>query len=427
MINSLHKSVSFPDATVAPSLLLLFLLFGSYFLSAPIYTAVLGIFFLTYAANSPGHVTQLALRLTLPFLVLAVVGTAMAGGNTAYLALKDGWYLLKLCLCLSVGLMLGVRERRPENLFQVLVVFGVAASICVILIVPQIKEIELGSVEAEGSNLLPLTALAALPILLDRIRAKGTAFSWRDLASLLLVLFATIVSNSRITLIAGIIMIISWAGVFATPKRTFIGALLILLTGTLLWQFLPEYTGGELNALTKLRRSLDEMMPTTGYDDRTMLLNWRGFEAYNAQLMYDQGSTASKLFGFGLGSEINLGQLVHMSQDMAYQYLPTIHNGFYFVLIKFGIIGVAIYTLAILSWMRWGRGSYTYGWSLTDRILRGQIVIVFASTAVITGLFNKSELHGVTVLISFIIGMGCRALSQHQNDVSERQYPVVDG
>lgn len=420
-MNSVYKPINFPDASVAPSLLLLILLFGSYFLSAPLYTGVLGILFLGYTATSSGQVTQLALRLALPFFLLAVLGIAMAGGNDRYLALKDGWYIVKLCLCLIVGFMLGVRERRPENLFQVLVVFGLAASVCVILIVPQIKEIELGSVETEGSNLLPLAALAAIPILLDRIRAKGTAFLWRDLASLLLVLLAAIVSNSRVTLIACIIMLISWAGVFATPKRTLVGALLVVLAGALLWQFLPEYSGGDLNALTKLRRSLDEMMPTTGYDDRTMLLNWRGFEAYNAQLMFDQGSAASKLFGFGLGSEINLGQLIHMSQEMAYQYLPTIHNGFYFVLIKFGAIGTAVYTLAILSWLRWGRGRYTNGWSLTDRILRGQIVIVFASTAVITGLFNKSELHGVTVLISFIIGMGCRALSHHQNHVSDRR------
>jgi hypothetical protein len=282
---------------------------------------------------------------------------------------------------------------------------------------PIIHFITLRNTDAEGSNLLPLASLAALPILLDRLRTGGLALRWREAVILLIVLVAAVISNSRVTLVASILMLLAWGGVFATLKRAVIGGGAVLLVGALLWQFLPEYTGGDLNALTKLRRSLDEMLLTDAYDSRSMLLNWRGFEAYNAQIMYDQGSAAKKLLGFGLGAEVNLGQVVQMSQDMAYQYLPTIHNGFYFILIKFGITGIVIYGLALASWFRWGRGRYADGHSLIDRILRGQVAIVFASTAVITGLFNKSELHGVTVLIAFIIGMGCRILSDYWNSV----------
>lgn len=429
-MNAINRSIRFPDATVAPSAMLLLALFTSYLLPAELYTVVLLVLFFGYAVSSPGHITQLAFKLAFPFMLLGILGFAMAVDNDRYLALKDGWYILKLCLCLMVGLMLGVREHRPENLFRVLVIFGVATGVCVILVMPVIHAGGLGSAEAEGSNLLPLASLAALPILLDRVRAKGAAFLWRDLAALLLLLAAAAISNSRITLIASIIMLLSWAGLFANAKRTIIGGLAVAAVGALLWQFLPEYTGGELNALTKLRRSLDEMLPDNVYDSQTMLLNWRGFEAFNAQLMFDQGSTVRKLLGFGLGAEINLGQVVRMSQEMAYQYLPTIHNGFYFVLIKFGMVGIVIYGLAVASWLRWGRGRHTDGRSLTDRILRGQVVIVFASTAVITGLFNKSELHGVTVLVAFIIGMGCRMLSDHLKAAEEQQHlastPVLD-
>ena len=428
-MKAIDRSIRFPDAAVAPSAVLLLALFTSYLLPAEIYTAVLVFLFVGYAVSSPARITELAFKLAFPFMLLGILGVATAGDNDPYLALKDGWYIIKLSLCLMVGLMLGVREDRPENLFRVLIIFGVAAGVCVILVVPAIHARGLGSAEVEGANLLPLASLAALPILLDRVRANGAAFLWRDLAALLLLLAAAAISNSRITLIASIIMLLSWAGLFATAKRTVVGGLAVTAVGALLWQFLPEYTGGDLNALTKLRRSLDEMLPVDVYDSRTMLLNWRGFEAYNAQLMFDQGSLIKKFLGFGLGAEVNLGQVVQMSYEMAYQYLPTIHNGFYFVLIKFGVVGVVIYTLAVASWLRWGRGRHADGRSLTDRILRGQIVIVFASTAVITGLFNKSELHGVTVLVAFIIGMSCRTLSDYWK-VAEEQHlastPMLD-
>jgi hypothetical protein len=350
----------------------------------------------------------------------------MSGENTGYLVVKDGWYVLKVCLCLIVGFLLGVRERQPSNFLRALLIFAIVAAVGVIVVVPTIHSFGLGNAEAEGSNLLPLASLAALPILLDRLRANGLMHRWRESFLLMLIMVAAVVSNSRVTLAAVILMLLAWGGVFATLKRAIIGGGAVVLVGALLWQFLPEYNGGDLNALTKLRRSLDEMLLTDAYDSRSMLLNWRGFEAYNAQIMYDRGSAIKKILGFGLGAEVNLGQVVQMSQDMAYQYLPTIHNGFYFILIKFGVVGVAIYALAVVSWFRWGRGHYADGRSLVDRILRGQVAIVFASTAVITGLFNKSELHGVTLLISFIIGMGCRTLSDYWSDVEARQAKHTD-
>lgn len=414
------KSPAFGAKSVfSPSTILFVSLVASYVLTPEAYTVFLGVLFILYAASSPAHFNVAGMRLAAPFIAMGVIALLMSGSNYSYLILKDGWYILKLCLCLGVGFLLGTKEFNEERLYFSLIMFAMFGAIIVILVNPLLFGLQgAGSASGEVANLLPLASLAALPILLDRIRRAGTNFRWRDVLVLATLLVGAVLSNSRMTLVAAILMMLAWVGVFASIKRVVISGVLLTVAGFGLWQMLPEYTGGELNALTKFRRSFEEILLSDGYDSRTMLLNWRSFEAFNAQLMFDEGSIFRKILGFGLGAEVNLGQVIHLSQEMSYQYIPTIHNGFYFVLIKFGVVGIFLYFSSVLSWFKWGRGRYADGALLSDRILRGQIAIVLASTAVITGLFNKSELHGVTVLIAFILGAGYRSAMDYRKSES---------
>lgn len=399
-----YSSVSVNGATIICRLTLTLLLISSIVLPAPVFTALaVGIYiWVTLLTDGPGNYQ--ALSLATPFLALGAIGLLMSADNQQYEVLKDVWYVGKLSLCLAVGCLLGRREVDSSGIEPHIVFVGIFGSLLSLAIVPLLMLRGLIDEGNESAKILALVSLVAIPVLLERIRAAGAAFKFTDAAYLILILVAAIYSNSRITIVAAIILVIAWAGVLSSVRRTVIGGSVIALLGVLVWQLLPEYQGGEFNALTKMRRSFEEMALTDGYDSTAMIWNWRGFEAFNAQMMFDAGTLWQKLFGFGLGAEVNLGLVVQMSQDMALQYLPSLHNGFYYVLIKFGLFGLLVYAVTVFSWFRWKTLKGEAGFSLASRLLRGMVLVVLASTAVITGLFNKSELHGMTILIAYLLG-----------------------
>jgi hypothetical protein len=217
-----------------------------------------------------------------------------------------------------------------------------------------------------------------------------------------------LVSNSRITIIALGVMGLAWAGLFSRTRRAVIGGVIVLAVLALLWQFLPEYNGGELTVAIKLRRSLDEMLLTDNVNPTEMILNWRGFEAYNAQLMLDQASALRKILGYGLGATVDLGQEI-VFEDGPIRFLPILHNGFYYLMIKYGLIGALVYVVSIVRFGLLGKFSPD-NLAVGDRMLRGTIITILLATAVITGLYNKTELNGLAVMVAWLIGVAQRRL-----------------
>jgi hypothetical protein len=67
-------------------------------------------------------------------------------------------------------------------------------------------------------------------------------------------------------------------------------------------------------------------------------------------------------------------------------------------------VGLIVYAWAVHSWFKWRQMPDAASSSLAVRMLRGMVLIVIASTAVITGLFNRQELHGLTILIAYLLG-----------------------
>jgi len=395
------RSVTRAKALRARTLLVL-LLVSSVILPAPHFTGVIASLYVFYAFSTNAHDNGEALKLAMPFILLGLLGTLMSGDNDEYLIFKDAWYVAKIAICLSIGMLLGQREKDFSDVVRFATLIGITGAILMIaiivsqqfFIIPWLSE----------TPKLPLICLLAVPVVFDNIKFRNGIYKVIQIFFLIVILLSILFSDSRMTILATLILIGGWAGAFSSFRITLINLSVFALVASAVWGLLPEYQGGDLTAFSKMQRSIEEILPTDGFDEASRLLNWRGFEAFNAQLMFEQGSIWRKIFGFGLGAEVNLGISVEMSEEMVYQYLPTLHNGFYFVLIKFGIIGVVMYFSAIISWFRWSKIPRQLGSALSVRILRGLVIVVIASTLVITGLFNKNELHGVTIFIAYTIG-----------------------
>lgn len=393
---------------LAPGPMLALLLAATWLLPAALLTALLIAVLIPYLLLSPSRANGAALRLALPFLLMVLWATANGTGNDLYVVLKDVWYGLKLCFCLMIGFLVGIRPIESGSTFRLLVLLAVFMAVASIFL-GILSGATVGDLDVDNNYRVPLVALVAIVPLLDRF-VRGPAGAGRAVAAamLLTLLAAALLSNSRITLIASGVMVLSWAGLFSRTRRALLGGIVVLVVLTLLWSFLPEYQGGDLTVAVKLRRSLDEMLLTDNVDPTQVILNWRGFEAYNAQLLYDQGSIWRKLMGFGLGTTVDLGQEIPFEEGPL-RFLPILHNGFYYLLIKYGLLGLAIYVLSVLRFGLLGKLNAD-NLSVEDRILRGLILVILLATSVITGLYNKTELNGIAILAAWLIGFAQRQL-----------------
>lgn len=393
---------------LGPTATLLLVLAATWVLPAGPLTALFAALLVPFLLMSPSVANGAALRLAMPFIVMMAWGLALSQGNDSYIVVKDAWYAGKLCLCLMLGFLIGIRTVNDERAFNGLIwLAGIMALVTIALWIRSGAGV--GELDSEDATTrLPLVATAAVIPLLDRARAQTGIARGQACVILALIALAVLVSNSRITIIALGVMVLAWAGLFSRTRRAFLGGAVVFVMLALLWQFLPEYNGGELTVAIKLRRSLDEMLLTDSVDPTEMILNWRGFEAYNAQLMIDQASLFRKLFGHGLGSTVDLGQEVVLD-DSPLRFLPILHNGFYYLVIKYGIVGTLVYVLAVTRFGLLGKYS-SDNMSAQDRMLRGAIISTLLATAVITGLYNKTELHGMTLLVAWLIGVAQRRL-----------------
>jgi len=405
-----HLSPSPLDKAViglGPTATLLLVLAATWVLPAGPLTALFAALLVPFLLMSPSVANGAALRLAMPFIVMLVWGLLLSGGNDSYIVAKDAWYAGKLCLCLMLGFLIGIRTVDDRSAFNGLIsLAGIMALVTIVLWIRSGASV--GELDSEDATRLPLVATAAVVPLLDRVRAQTGIARAQACALLALITLAVLVSNSRITIIALGVMVLAWAGLFSRTRRALWGGAIVFAVLALLWQFLPEYNGGELTVAIKLRRSLDEMLLTDSVDPTEMILNWRGFEAYNAQLMLDHATFFKKLFGFGLGATIDLGQDVILD-DSPIRFLPILHNGFYYLMIKYGIIGALLYVFSVARFGLLGKYSQD-NLTTQDRMLRGTIISILLATAVITGLYNKTELNGLTLLVAWLVGVAQRRL-----------------
>lgn len=393
---------------LAPGPALILMLAATWLLPAAVLTALLTGVLIPYLLLSPSRANGAALRLAVPFAVMLAWGAANGMGNDVYIVLKDVWYGLKLCLCLMVGFLIGIRSLDSDPTVRLLTLLAVVMAVASIALALA-SGATVGDLDVENSYRIPLVALAAIVPLLDRLfRGPPGAARASAGAMLLAILVAVLLSNSRITLISALVMVLAWAGLFSRTRRAVLGGLVVIAVIGLLWSFLPEYQGGDLTVAVKLRRSLEEMLLTDSIDPTQIILNWRGFEAYNAQLMYDQGSLWRKLFGFGLGSTVDLGQEIPF-EDGPMRFLPILHNGYYYLLIKYGLLGLIFYVVAVFRFGLLGKLNAD-NLAPEDRVLRGLILVTLLATSVITGLYNKTELNGLTILVGWLIGFAQRQL-----------------
>lgn len=182
-----------------------------------------------------------------------------------------------------------------------------------------------------------------------------------------------------------------------TNRRIFrlvITSLLVIMLGSLFASIFPS--NQLLNSLVQKFERIPEEISWNSDKNSTASLqeineNWRGYEAYQGLLKFNDGTSLQKTFGYGFGALVDLGLVMRLGgQD--YEKVPFLHNGYVTLLVKCGILGVLLYLYFLLkigfSKVRTDEDPeicYSY------QMLSGLSIITLLSTFTTTGLLNPTN------------------------------------
>ena len=162
----------------------------------------------------------------------------------------------------------------------------------------------------------------------------------------------------------------------------FLIVLVIVLFSVLPANITAEFT-------SKLEKSFTEISSKQTFSTSAEIVdNWRGYEVYKAKEMFKNGNIIQQVLGFGAGKQISVPELANLYEGLYKEgTTPLLHNGFYTVLIKGGLLGVAFYILFFAKTIY--LNIFKKRTSYEDVLLTYLLVSVFLQTYIIRGLVEQ--------------------------------------
>ena len=99
-----------------------------------------------------------------------------------------------------------------------------------------------------------------------------------------------------------------------------------------------------LDFINRISKSITEVSTTSSFNNlQEIQSNWRGFEMHLVQKNISGANILEQILGFGFGKTVSLeGYMVNLGGN-DFQSISTFHNGYIFVLLKNGYMGLVLY------------------------------------------------------------------------------------
>lgn len=361
------------------------------------------------------------IRLTISFaLLLFLAGFAsligltnlFGGGTVTRDYVRDLFYYLSPLLFLMVGQVISIRyNNNLENVLESVCFAGTLLSVYFIfnalLHIPVLLN---GSVQSWRSTIGNGYLESAVAIVFSVYLFKNGFFSKKKcIIFVSLNIIEILLTLSR----SNIIVLMIFAFVFSLKRirvdlvftKIFKYGMLILIFLFVLSLFPAEGIFGQF--FVKIMNSTNEISVRTNWGNYDSIVNnWRGYETYCAIEQWGNYDFVSQLFGKGFGERIyvgDVGVLVYKSlSGESAEYIPVLHNGYSTLLIKNGILGLAIYVLFVFFLFYKGV-SISKKKKLEAKVLIAASITVFVLTFIICGLFKDNNLMVLMVITGFSI------------------------
>jgi hypothetical protein len=373
--------------------LLLILILASFF---HVQAIVLGISLVIIFMPLKQHLAVIkATRIFAALLLPAILGLIAGYQNSNYLILKDLYYFAIPVLFILAGIVLACRVD-IEAFLKTLVFAGVLTSVMVTgisisymgfgaLLDPYSAHYAMGIIGAPGPPMALACLLFAWKFNIRLFRAR-----WFNLFVAINAFGVYMCASRTYVIIMGCFILLLVAD---KVKRMWVipTIFVLIMIAFLIPTDIFKATSSE-TFMSKMLGSFNELKMGDYNTEQDINLKYRGYESFMALKGYAEGDTKDWIFG-GLGKLIDLKTFVRLGEDTDFQYIPVLHNGWLYILIKTGIMGVVTYILVffgliITNWKKYADAKGKPAIRMFAALTIGCIFSLLLTNYIVTALFN---------------------------------------
>ena len=397
---------------------ILFLVLGSTFLPVELisgmnaYFLILSIFvWLSKKREFPKSLLVLIIN----FTAIITIGLISGIDNQIYPYLKDAWYFINPVLVISTGYCLGAQTPKLDKILRALIISGLILAIVHLLtfaLNPRLLTLSATEIRTLAGNGNFLVGLS-IAFLIAKFGDWRKSFSITPIVGWLILLASIsslVLSYSRTLVLVSLIFWLALRGNMVGQRfiRIVVIAIISIAILGVFASVMPKETEMEKKTFSgKLLRSVQELTISDYLDEQSINDNFRGFETARALKSYTDGGPYSWLGGRGFGHFVDLGVTLALGEGPM-RYIPVLHNGIIYVLVKTGAIGLVLYISTFIWLFRRGGSSAISNNEIekfSGRIVQGTIAICLLTSWLISGPFNKSALFSVLLLLGLTLAI----------------------
>jgi len=364
--------------------------------------------------------------LLIPILSGFIFGlNADAGFNI----IKDIFYLVSPMVFLLMGVAL-YKKVSLKFIIQIVVIFGVLLTFKKILVNFQYAGLS-GLINpfiaryGSGFRGDPTPAIAS-GLLLTALSFNIKLYSARITKILLLInLYGFYLMASRVYLV---VLICFCLMILVHKFRQHLGAIAIMgiVSFTVMFFFLSSMEAGSYESdgfAGKLMNSVNEISASNFRTDEDINLKYRGYESFMAWKTFLSGSIGEKLFG-ELGKLIDLKVFITSLSEKPLRFIPILHNGYLYLLIKTGVLGICIYIFYFVRLFIYGLKVYLKS---NDKLLKFMTGIFLSSIIglLISNLVISSFFYGEMILLQLLIGYIFVVLKMYNKETASLKQDIT--
>lgn len=364
-------------------------------------------FFLLFL--SLGKIKTSYLNIVIPLLGIFVIGIIGIFGHEPRHVFRDLTYSLTPISLIYTGFWIADDKKMWPKFFEILILGGIIIALIHLskfIPNPELLNSRISIIRAEALN--PNVGLVGLSLVLGifQYRLKmGNLFPklLPRYIAIPLLLLSFILSFSRTSLVLAIIMSISIMGFIGRINLRTIATITVLACGFVLIVITTPNDQAE-TFRGKLARSITEIVTIKYKNYNELNLNWRGYETYRAITAFGSGNEKQKILGQGFGSLVDLGVKMNLA-GTDYTEIPVLHNGYAYILVKTGVLGLFFYAFFYYSLLRYSRifsNSLNQEQVMLSRLLLGCALSLMLAMFVIGGM---AEIHNseYVLIVGFIL------------------------
>ena len=369
--------------------------------------------------NNDYSISKFTFGLISILLIIVLIGiiSSLFFQKTLYDWIKDILYFSKPIFGITLGYLLLKKINNKYFFIKSIVYLAIIFAVYHILGVLFNTNFSTDSINdiRNANGLSNPVELLALIVLLTSYRYDYLKIEKRKVFYIFILVTSLILYFSRTMLVAFAIMMLATNGYAKlTTKGLKYGLVFILISGLFYsYLFSTEFKRdkpGIESFLYKMKIAPSEIfLPTKNIDLKDHKKLWDHWRAYEVSMAYKQMKIKplSFLNGYGFGSKVDL-KFVAPLNEQGIRYIPILHNGYFNVLFKTGLIGFFFYlSFLLLLYIQ----SYKNKISTDEQVVRNFIsalglYFIFTSL-IITGIYNLEENY------TFILGGFLFLLSKH--------------